>query len=155
MPATGVKTGLLFFVALAALGAGDQPASALARFASALSQNDAPAALAVFDREMKGYGEIEGSIVALTSQTDVLCAIEVLEEHESGADRLLDTDWYLQLKSQAPGGQTERRRERVSVTLRQVRGQWRIVALSPVESWLRSLFNNSVKLPAASAHIVV
>jgi len=133
MPATGAKTGLLLFltVTLAALGAGDQPASALARLASALSQNDAPAAMAVFDRSTPGYSDIESSVVALTRQTDVLCAIEVVEEKESGQDHILDTDWYLQLKSQADGGQTERRRERVSVTLRQSRGQWRIVALQP------------------------
>ena len=47
-----------------------------------------------------------------------------------GGDMLLDTDWYLQIKSRAAGGPTERRRERVSVTMRVIAGRWRIVALS-------------------------
>lgn len=132
MRATGLKAGLLLiFLTLLATGAGDTPASALARFASALSQNDAPAAIAVFDSSAPGYAGLESGIQALTRQAEVLCAIEVLEEKESGADRVLDTDWYLQLKSQTDGGPTERRRERVTVTFRQSKGKWRIMAISP------------------------
>jgi len=135
MPATGHSRFLLLllFASAVSQGAADSPALALARLASALSRNDAPAALAVFDRQMKSYGEIEQSVQALTAQSDVNCALEVIEEHEAGPDRVLDTDWYMQLQSRSPGGETERRRERVSITFRLISDKWHIVAVSPLK----------------------
>lgn len=108
----------------------DTPYAALARFASSLSKGDGVAAMAAFDPAMKGYGALDASVQALVAQADVLCSIEVLQETSKNADMVLDTDWYLQIKSQADGGPTERRRERVSVSMRLQAGVWRIVALS-------------------------
>jgi hypothetical protein len=114
--------------AVAVVAAADTPYLALARLATALSQNDGPAALAEFDHSMPDYGAVESAIQALTAQTDVLCAIEIVEQKDSVAD----TDWYLQLKPRGEGGEAVRRRSRVSVTLREIRGKWRIVALTPL-----------------------
>ena len=110
--------------------ADDTPYAALARLASSLSKGDGVAAMAAFDPAMKGYGAMEASVQALVAQADVLCSIEVLQDAAKGADMALDTDWYLQIKSQADGGPTERRRERISVSMRLQAGVWRIVAIS-------------------------
>lgn len=129
-----VRLAGLFLAAALAFGlAEDTFYAALARLASALSRNDAPAVLAVFDRTMQDYGAVEASLQALTSQTDVLCAIEVVEEKVSaGPERVLDTDWYMQMKPRGEGGESVRRRERVTVTLRQQKGTWVITRISPV-----------------------
>ena len=108
----------------------ETPYLTLARLASALSGGDGVATLLAFDPGMKGFGALEGAAQALVAQAEVLCSIEVLQEKTMGGDMLLDTDWYLQIKSRAAGGPTERRRERVSVTVRVIAGRWRIVALS-------------------------
>ncbi len=122
---------LVAFLPQAAFGmVEDTPYAALARFASALSKGDGLAAMAAFDPDLKGYGALDASVQALVSQADVLCSIEVLQETAKDADRVLDTDWYLQIKSQADDGPTERRRERISVSMRLEAGAWRIVALS-------------------------
>lgn len=110
--------------------ADDTPYAALARLASALSKGDGSESMAAFDPQMKSYGALDASVRALVAQADVLCSIEVLQEKPAGDDMVLDTDWYLQIKSQADSGPTERRRERVSVSMRLFAGRWRIVALS-------------------------
>jgi hypothetical protein len=108
----------------------------IAKLASSLSQNDAVGALEAFDSHMKDYGAIESDIDALVTQADVLCAIDVIEDKEaqaeSGEIRTLDVDWFLQLKSQADAGPTERRRERVEVRIAKIRGKWKITSLAPM-----------------------
>src|SRR5690242_13294641 len=64
----------------------------IAKLASSLSQNDAVGALAAFDSRMKDYGSVESYINALVSQTDVLCAIDVVQDKQSGDARTLDVD---------------------------------------------------------------
>jgi hypothetical protein len=104
----------------------------IARLASSLSQNDAVGALEAFDSHMQDYGAVESDINALVAQAGVLCAIDVVEDRDSGAARTLDVDWYMQLKSQADAGPTERRRERVEVRVAKIRGKWKITSLSPM-----------------------
>jgi hypothetical protein len=131
-------TGLLLLAAALSLFAQPvfcaEPAAALAQLASALSQNDAVNALAVFDPKMAGYGVIESNISALVSQSDVLCAIDILQEKDAagqdGSEKELDVDWYLQVKSQADPGNVERRRQTVVLRMRNFAGKWKITAIS-------------------------
>ena len=104
----------------------------IAKLASALSQNNSGSAMETFDSRSKDYGTIENNIGALVSQADVLCSIDPIEDRESGDLHEIDTDWYLELKSQADFGPTERRRERVHLQLKKVGGRWKISALSPL-----------------------
>ena len=108
----------------------DTPYAALARFATALSEGDSAAAVASFDTASPQFGALESAVRALTAQTEILCSIEVLQESASNADRVLDADWYLQMRTKGDGGPTERRRKRLSVTVRAVGGKWKIVSLS-------------------------
>ena len=107
-----------------------EPADAIADLASALSQNNSVAALQVFDSKMPRYSTIESDIEALVAQTDVLCAIDVVEEKEVPGGREFDVDWYMDLKSQLPNGPSERRRERIILKFELIRGKWKIVAIS-------------------------
>ena len=100
----------------------------LAALASALSAGDPVSAMSLFDRGMADYQTIESDIVAITSQDDVVCAIDIVEDKEGK----LDTDWYMELRSKSGGAQSERRRERVQLELKQIKGKWKITAMKPV-----------------------
>jgi hypothetical protein len=110
----------------------ESPLDRLAKLATYLSENSAPEALACFDPRMKDYAVIEADIGAIGAQTDVLCAIDIVSEHGEGEDRTLDTDWFVELRSQAEGGPVERRRERVELRMKKDAAKWKIVAMAPV-----------------------
>jgi hypothetical protein len=103
----------------------------LATLASGLSQNDAVAAMSAFDGSAKERAAIESDIEALVAQAEILCALDVVEEKGAGDVRSLDVDWYMQLKSVASQGPTERRRERVQIEVSKIKGKWKITSLSP------------------------
>jgi hypothetical protein len=118
----------------------------IADLAASLSRNDAVGAMEAFDRDAKDYGAIEQAIGALAAQTDVLCAIDPIADKPAGdkpvgdkpaddpsrKERDIEVDWYFQLKSQTTAGPTERRRERVHLLMRSVRGKWKIFSISPI-----------------------
>ena len=104
----------------------------VAGLASSLSENDGPGALSFLDSRMRGFGEISSDVDALVNQTDVLCAIDIVQDNESGGVHKLDTDWYLQLKSRADTGSSERRRERVQLQIGLIKGKWRITSMNPI-----------------------
>jgi len=118
---------LSFLAALPLLAQND----ALATLASGLSQNDAVAAMSAFDANAKDRAAIEADMEALVAQAEILCAIDVVEEKGTGDMRSLDVDWYMQLKSLATQGPTERRRERVQIEVSKIRGKWKITSISP------------------------
>jgi hypothetical protein len=124
------KIGLLVLLAARLLSA--QPQDVIAQLASALGGNDSVNALAVFDSNMPGYSALEDSIGALAAQADIVCAIDVLDEKDEGAAKVLEVDWYMDLVSKSPSGPAQRRRERVVLRMILLHGKWRINAISPV-----------------------
>lgn len=126
-----VYFGLLLFP-IAMLAAAETPFTSIANLATALTENDPDAALRYFDSDMKDFGAIEANLEALTAQTDVSCAIDVVTDDESNGVHKLDLDWFMQLTSRADIPQLERRRERVQVEMRQIKGNWKIVAMKPL-----------------------
>lgn len=125
-------SALLLCLALAQ-AAEETPLSGLAGLAQKLSQSDAYGSLDYFDNHMKGYDAIERNIGALTEQAEVSCSIDIITDEVSGEIHKLDVDWFLQLKSQTDASLLELRRERVQVEMRQVKGRWKITALSPAK----------------------
>jgi hypothetical protein len=111
----------------------ETPFSALAKFAMNFSENDADGALEIFDSQMKDYGEVEQNIESLTQQADISCDIEVLTDTDANGLHKLDVDWFLQLKSQTDDALLERRRERVQLEMRQIKGRWKIVSITPLK----------------------
>ena len=125
---------VVFATGVCVLLAADQtPFASLAKLATALSESDADSALEYFDSHMKDYGAVEEKLEALTAQADISCAIDVVTDEESEGVHKLDLDWFMQLKSQIDDSQLERRRERVQVEMRQFKGVWKIVSLSPMK----------------------
>jgi hypothetical protein len=115
------------------LAADQTPFASLAKLATALSESDSDSALDYFDSHMQSYAELEQKIEALTSQADISCAIDIVTDEEAGGIHKLDLDWFMQLKSQIDDSQLERRRERVQVEMRQIKGVWKITSLSPLK----------------------
>jgi hypothetical protein len=124
---------LLVFSGLKVRAAEETPFSALAQLATALSENDVDGALGFFDPAMKDRGEIENRIEALVQQAEIACSLDVVTDDEQGGVHKLDVDWFFQLTSQADESRLERRRERVAIEMRLVKGHWRITALSPLK----------------------
>ena len=114
------------------MAAEQTPLAAIADLATALSESDPDGVLRYFDSQMKDYGTIEADIEALTAQTDVSCAIDIVKDDESNGVHKLDLDWFMELKSQGNNPQLERRRERVQIEMREIKGKWKITALSPL-----------------------
>jgi hypothetical protein len=110
----------------------ETPLDRLAKLATYLSENSVPEALACFDPRMKDFAAIEADLGAIGAQTDVLCAIDVVAEHGEGEERTLDTDWFVELRSQADGGPLERRRERVQLRMKKDAARWKIIAMAPI-----------------------
>src|SRR5581483_942884 len=64
----------------------------IAHLAASLSQNDSVGAMQAFDRGAKDYATIESSIEALVSQTEILCAIDPVQDKEQGKEQGKEED---------------------------------------------------------------
>jgi hypothetical protein len=129
-----MRTIALSFALLASAwgAAPETPYSALAKLAADLSQNDGPGAVAIFDSSMKGYGDLERNVESLAEQTTILCSIDVIEDTEKDGVHKLSVDWYMTLTGLSDTNHTERRREQVTLEMRQIKGKWKITSLSPL-----------------------
>ena len=130
MRITALSLLLVFVTTL--LAADETLLASIANLATALSENDPDAALRVFDPDMKDYAALEAKVEALAAQTEVSCAIDIVTDDESDGFHKLDLDWFMELKSQGDIPQIERRRERVHAEMRQIKGSWKITAISPI-----------------------
>jgi hypothetical protein len=114
----------------------DTPYTRIAKLATYISGGDATSALETFDKSLTNYGTISEDLAALSTEADVLCAIDVVADKEADDEASdihhLDLDWYMRLTSRADPGLTEPRRTRVEVTIQRFKTKWRITALSPV-----------------------
>lgn len=124
---------ILALIGGALVAAESTPFSSIAKLATALSANDADDALDFFDSQMRDYGEIEQKIEAITAQFDVSCAIDVVTDLEANGVHKLDLDWLMSLKPQSDdSAKSERRRERVQVEMRLIKGVWKITSIKPM-----------------------
>jgi hypothetical protein len=95
------------------------------QLAEDLSQGDADAFLAHFDRAMPGYARLRDAIAALAN-LDTVSSIDVLEDKGDDKRRVATLDWIL---SPAKG----KRRATVTITIERRGKRWTIVALAPLE----------------------
>jgi hypothetical protein len=122
----------LVFCAVVCAAAPSTPLTALADLASNFGQGDPASAIGMFDPQMQGYGQISSNIQALAAQTQVTCAIDVIDDTDANGVHKLDLDWIMNLKSTGDTVTVERRRERVQVEMRQIKGKWKITAMTPL-----------------------
>jgi hypothetical protein len=99
-----------------------QPIADLANY---LSQGNAPGAMDSFDKNMPGYQTISNNIFAMASQADISCTIDPIEQ----TGNVIEVDWFLKLNSKADEGPTERRQQKVKLTISKLGKKWKIVAI--------------------------
>jgi hypothetical protein len=137
MPATGLRRAFDAIVLLGlALGPAYSDAHAdvvdlVASMAAALSAVNVPEFMNAFDKNMTDYEALKGSVTALVNQAEVTSSIEPIQDEGDDAKRMVDLDWYLEVRSLLQDGPIVRRREVVHCELRKEKKKWKIVALTP------------------------
>jgi hypothetical protein len=129
-----IALSLLFvsFGAVTRADTHDEIVDLFASMAAALSDDNAPGFMKVFDRNMTGYDELRRQIEALILDFEISSSVEPLNDETKGPRHAVDLDWYLQLHSRAPAGPTFRRRQIVHCRLELQGKHWRIVSLDPL-----------------------
>lgn len=133
MPAIARSLGCLLLAAALSFSAAESTLDRLAKLASNLTEGNGQGAASVFDSSLKQFGEIQANLDAITAQSEIVCAIDVVAELEKDGIHTLDTDWVLQLRSKGEHGKLENRRERIQLEMRQVKGKWKITAIDKVQ----------------------
>ena len=108
-------------------------ADVLAEMASDLSEADAPAFLAHFDRNMPGYGRLAEYATALSEQADVGCSIDIVKETGDDVRRELGLDWILQLSGKQGASPFERREQNVRCTFERRKKRRLVTAFDPID----------------------
>jgi hypothetical protein len=98
----------------------------LVRLASALAASDATAFMRWIDEEAVERERLGTLIAALVAQAEVTSSVDVTDV-EAGVAR---ADWYMELRSRAPGTPVERRRRELTV---RINARGRVTELRPVE----------------------
>jgi hypothetical protein len=99
--------------------------------ATALGASEPSPFLDAFDRGMPEYQKLAGYIEAITSQSDLVCSIDVRSNEGSEEERTVELDWLLQLT--APQMPVVRRREKIKCRLRRQGKKWKITSLTPLD----------------------
>lgn len=119
------------FLAAPLLAGSEEALDILTVVAAALSEGNPIAFLQAFDRSMPGYANMESNVTALTSQTDIVCSIDILKEGGDDNTRSAEVDWFMQLRSKSERGPMERRRQIVTIKVAKLKKKWKIVAFDP------------------------
>jgi len=135
MPAIGRRSALLLFVLVGAALADthDDVIEVFTSMAAGLTDVNAAAFMAAFDKSMPDYGKLKDSVAALTNQAEVTSAIEPVKDEGDDTKRSVDLDWYLQVRSLYPNGPIVNRRQVIHCELRKEGKHWKIVSLKPLE----------------------
>lgn len=110
----------------------DTPYNLVAKLAEDLTESNVNGALSAFDSSMEGYGKLAQNVESLVAQTTITSAIDVVEDSENNGVHLMHLDWYLTLTLMSDPTRTERRREQVTVEMRQIKGKWKITSMKPL-----------------------
>jgi len=112
----------------------DEIVDVVSNMANALSTVNAPKFMDAIDKSMPDYDKLKNDVVALMNQTEVTSSIETLKEEGDDTRRTVDLDWFLEVRSLAPDGPIERRREIIHCELvRKDTKHWKIASLKPLD----------------------
>ena len=113
-----------------------------ASMTAALSVDNAAEFMAAFDRDTPDYDKLKAQIGALLDAAETGSDIELVKDDGDESRRSVDLDWYLEMKSRAPGGGVVRRRQVVHCDLRKEKKKhWRIVSISPLDFFAPARFD--------------
>lgn len=116
-------------------GAEKTPREVLTELATGLTNDNASEFLAYVDRSIADFEGLERDLWAICGNADVQSAVEVLKESGEGEKRLIEADWFIEIKERGENSRLIRRREVVRLELTRGKKGWRVTALDP-----RSLF---------------
>ncbi len=103
----------------------------LANMAAALSEGNEISFISYLDKSTPDYQDISNNVGALLAQDEVAASLDVLSE--SGDDEKLEAlvDWFVQITSRDGFNRVTRRRMRVKVTEKKIKGKWKITRMDP------------------------
>ena len=122
---------LPFTPCLRAADAEEQVFELFTTLASRLSGGDAAGFLDGFDKTMPGYEEFRASVAGLLQQAEVQSSIEFRRNEGTGATRIVEADWFLQIKERYETGAVTRRREIVKCRVEKAGKRWKVFSLEP------------------------
>ncbi len=129
------NTGIFACVVISSLIADthDEIVDVISSMANALSTVNAPKFMDAIDKSMPDYDTLKSNVAALMNQAEITSSIEIVKEDGDDNKRVLDLDWYLEIRSLLPDGPIERRREIIHCELvRKDKKHWKIVSLQPM-----------------------
>ena len=101
--------------------------------AAALADVNVPKFMEAFDPDMPDYDRLKTDVTALVNQAEVSSSIEPIRDQGDDSKRLVDLDWYLEVRSLLQDGPIIRRREIVHCELQRKNKRWKIVSLEPIQ----------------------
>ncbi|MDQ6760915.1 MAG: hypothetical protein M3Z32_13765 [Acidobacteriota bacterium] len=104
-----------------------------AQMAAALSDDNAPQFMKLFDRNMPNRGQLETQITALLANAEVASSVELINDEGDERKREVEVDWYLELRSRLRAGPLVQRRSVIQCQLEKQDKHWRVRSLQPVE----------------------
>jgi hypothetical protein len=129
-----MRTALLFISMVALADSSADVLNVFSAAAEALTNDDASAFLANFDRSMPEYAALRGNIEGLLAGYEVGSTIEVVTDEGDDEKRTVALDWLLVTSEKnAVNGDQQTRRRIVKCTLEHRGKQWRITALTPLD----------------------
>ncbi|HEY4363044.1 MAG TPA: hypothetical protein VGN17_18890 [Bryobacteraceae bacterium] len=120
----------LFFAAAALAFGADPPKDVGDFFVSAvraLADQDSAAFLDHFDRNMPGFAEFRGDVIALVDRSEVVSTVGFVTDDGDDSRRILQLDWYVQIDDDRP------ERQIVKCTIERQGKKWKIVSFEPLD----------------------
>lgn len=104
-----------------------------ASMAASLSDDNPAGFVKAIDRKTPDYDRLKAQVEALVQNFEVGNSVELLSDEGDEWKRELDLDWYLELRSRAPGGPSLQRRSVIHCHVEKQGKRWRVVLLKPAE----------------------
>ena len=134
VPSTARIAALLCLAAaFASADAHDDVIEVVTSLAGALTEVNVTRFMAAFSKDMPDYGTIEKDVTALVNQAEVTSSVEPVQEGGDDAQRTIDLDWFLQVRSLLNDGPIVQRRQVIHCELRKEKKKWKIVSLKPLD----------------------
>lgn len=108
----------------------------LTAMVAALGQGNAVAFLAAVSPAMAGYDKLRTAVIALVSQAEVQCSIDLIRNEGDERTRIVEGAWLLHIAGRVDTRRVTRRRERVACRFEKSGRKWLLSALEPL-----SIFN--------------
>jgi len=101
--------------------------------AAGLSEDNSEAFLARMEKTTPEYEKLKVEIPALLSQAELTSSVTILKDEGDDSKRLVELDWFLEIRGKTADGPVVRRRDVIHCTVEKRGKRWWVVSLKPVE----------------------